>query len=370
MKKPSPALLEHPLLGANLKTLGNAYRRYGAASWRCLPHTAFFYLSAFARLPFALADQIKLKRSDPEINIVRNPVIIVGYWRSGTTHLHNLLGSSSRFGIITPLASGIPGEILSLGTWFESLLEKALPETRGIDRVKVTAKSPQEDEIPLANMQLLSIFHALYFPSDFTNLFSKTVFFENATPSEVNLWMQSLKHFWKKISMHQNNKPLLVKNPVYTARLKHLLEMFPDTKIIHIYRNPYRVYPSAVQYFNNMLGKLALQNYDPGVVESVVQESYPRMLNRLYSDVENLPPHRFTEVKFEELDNNPLQVLENLYDNLNLDGWSDDEPALRQYLDSISDYKKNRYKTDKKLEEKVKKHWGEFIRKWNYDPES
>jgi len=369
MRKPFPDLFEHPLLGANIKTLVNASRLYGSASGRCLPHVALFYLSAIARLPFSLADQVKLKKCQSNIIDVKNPVIIVGYWRSGTTHLHNLLGSSSRFGIITPLASGIPGEILTLGTWFESILEKALPETREIDRVKVTAKSPQEDEIPMANRQLLSVFHALYFPANFSKLFEKSVFIENAGKTEIEQWQKSLVQFWKKISLHQKGKRLLIKNPVYTGRIKEILELFPDVKIVHIYRNPYRVYPSSVRYFENMLNKLALQYYDPDEIEPVVQNSYPRMLNRLYKDVERLPSNRFAEVKFEELDNNPLPVLKTVYHKLNLSGWTDDKKAISNYLDSISEYKKNRYETDKNLAKKVEKHWGEFIRRWGYEPE-
>ena len=67
-------------------------------------------------------------------------------------------------GVITPLASGLPGELLTLATWLRPLLERALPRDRGLDAVAVSPGSPQEDEIPMASLQPLSAYHAFYLP--------------------------------------------------------------------------------------------------------------------------------------------------------------------------------------------------------------
>ena len=101
--------------------------------------------SALCRVPFRLMDQVTLHRRRDLLADMSDPVFIIGHWRSGTTHLHNLLSLSPVFGHISPLASGLPDEILTLGTWLRSLLEKALPEDRHVDRVRVTPDSPQED---------------------------------------------------------------------------------------------------------------------------------------------------------------------------------------------------------------------------------
>jgi hypothetical protein len=69
---------------------------------------------------------------------------IVGYWRSGTTHLHNLIGQSEHFGYISPLAVGLPWNILGIVRLFQPLLELALPRDRHVDNVAVTPNSPQE----------------------------------------------------------------------------------------------------------------------------------------------------------------------------------------------------------------------------------
>jgi len=364
---PSPPLFRHPLMGAQFGTLLKAWRSYGGASLRFTPHAAALFGSALARLPFRILERwLEGGEVDGEARL-EAPVFIVGYWRSGTTHLHNLVGSCPDFGIITPLASGLPGELLTLGTWLEPLLERALPEDRGVDDVEVNPRSPQEDEIPVANLQLLSVFHALYFPRQFRRNFERGVLLSGVEDEAVERWKTSVRFFLRKVAAHQERQPLVVKNPVYTARIDLLREMWPDARFIHIYRNPYVVYRSALRYFREMLSKLALQPYEPDLVEPVVLDSYPRMLDRLYGAVEDLPSHQFAEVRFERLEDSPLEELERLFEQLELPDWSRGRAGARQYLRRVADYTKNTYRYDSEVRSKVDRAWGRFVDRWGYD---
>lgn len=350
-----------------MSTLLKTLKFYKGSAIRFWPHTALLLASAVTRMPFTLIEkQIFKKNKYSETELIK-PVFIVGYWRSGTTHLHNLLGKTPGSGIITPLASGLPGELLTLGTWLEPLLKRALPETREIDRVAVTPQSPQEDEIPVANLQLLSVFHALYFPRRFRENFNRGVFFDNVPVNQIEEWKSQVQYFLKKIAIHQQKQPLIIKNPVYTTRMKYILEMWPDARFIHIYRNPYRVFPSAKQYFRTMLSKLALQPFDPGEIEPIVVESYLRMLDHLYNESSGLQQNQFTEVRFEDLEENPIQELEHIYSALELSGWNSAKPAIQNYLGQISDYKKNKYDLKKKDIETVQSSWKKYLDKWQYD---
>lgn len=363
---PSPSLFQHPLMGASLKTLFGALHSQGGVPLRCWPHVLSFAASALARSPFAGLDRLRMQGVDPE-ETVASPVFIVGYWRSGTTHLHNLLGCSPEFGIITPLASGLPGELLTLGTWLRPVLERALPEDREVDDVAVRPQSPQEDEIPVANMQPLSVFHALYFPGQFRCTFERGVFFADTTEREVERWKDRVRHFFAKVAVHQGTQPLLVKNPVYTARVGLLREMWPGARFIHIYRNPYVVYRSTTYYFEKMLSTLALQAYDVNDIEPVVLDAYPRMLDRLYRDVETLPDDQFAEVRFEDLEERPLDEVERLYRRLDLPGWERARPATERYLARVADYSKNTYTYDAAVRATVQDAWGRFVERWGYE---
>lgn len=365
MKKPSPTLFQHPLMGADVVNLFRALSSYGGFPFSTWGHFAFFLGSALVRKPFAIMERA-IYRKRLQKGEQQDPVIVVGYWRSGTTHLHNLLANNPRFGIITPIASGLPGEILTLGSWLESSLVKALPEDRGVDKVAVTPQSPQEDEIPVANLQSLSVFHALYFARNFRKNFDRGVFFDGVAKTDVDRWKKQLLYFLGKIALHQKKPQILLKNPVYTARIALLREIWPKAKFIHIYRNPYKVFQSTHHYFKKMLDELALQSYDLAAIEPLVLESYPRMLNQLYADAKLLPEKQFAEVKFEHLEKNPLQELERIYTTLDLPNWKQARPLTENYLAQISGYTKNQYAIDPAVVNKVQQHWRPFLKRWDY----
>ena len=363
--QPSPSL-KHPLMGANLNTLLGAFFQHGGVSLRCLPHAGLFLLSALLRAPFAALERLAMQQDDRLPSSLQAPVFIVGHWRSGTTHLHNLLACSPAFGIIPPLASGLPGELLTLATWLRPLLEKALPATRVVDSVAVTPNSPQEDEIPLANLQLLSVFHALYFPKKFSERFHRGVFFDGASAAKIARWERELRLFLRKVARQQRNPRILIKNPVYTARVRRLLSIWPKAKFLHIYRNPYNVFPSSVHYFSEMLSRLSLQRVQNLNLEAFVLRAYPQMLNALYNETSALPPTQYCETRYENLEQNPLEELERIHNLLALPHWPKTRPKAAAYLASLPSYKKNQYPLSQKQLRQIKTSWIHYIQKWNY----
>lgn len=364
--QPSPTTM-HPLMGANLRVLVRSFVAHGGVSARCLPLAGLFVASALARSPFSLLDRGIMSIRRPQEGCGKAPVFIVGYWRSGTTHLHNLMACSPGFGIISPLASGLPGELLTLARWFRPLLERSLPDTRGVDQVAVTPNSPQEDEIPIASMHPFSVFHALYFPRHFRERFNQGVFFDDVSPAEVALWERRVRYFMAKVVRHQGRETILVKNPVYTARIRQLLAIWPDAKFVHIYRNPYDVFASSVHYFTKMIGELAMQKFEHLDIAEQVLETYPRMLDRLSADTAGLPSRQFCEVRYEQLEAAPGGELKRIFGQLELPGWSEFKGPMETYLRSISRYSKNRYAHSDAQCTRVASAWLPYIERWGYE---
>lgn len=323
-------------------------------------------LSGVARAPFGLVDKFKMARSwtttlDP-------PVFIIGHWRTGTTHLHNLMSRSPAFGQITPLASGLPDQILSLGTWLRPMLEKALPEDRHVDRVAVDPDSPQEDEIPLANRQPLSVFHAVYFPKHFRRQIDRGVFFEGVSDREIARWQRLVEDFAERIALHQGRRTLLIKNPVYTARIQRLREIWPDAKFVHIRRNPYVVFSSTRHYYQKLLPDLALQRHDHVDIESFVLETFVRLMDCYAAESAALPASHLAEVVYEDLDSNPLSTLSRVFEQLDLSGWAETRPRVEAYLERISGYRRNDYTLSAADIAKVDAAWGKYVQAWGYAP--
>ncbi len=361
--------LAHPLMGASVATLLRAFTRYGGVPLKRWPLAAAMFGSAALRSPLTLWEALRATSALHKTSPAPAPVFIVGHWRSGTTHLHNLMGRDPQFGHISPLAAGLPCNLLTLVRWFRPALEMALPQDRHVDRVAVTPESPQEDEIPLASMQPLSVFHALYFPRRFREIFNAGVFFDGVTARDVERWKHMHRLLLHKASTLEGGRRILLKNPVYTARLALLREIWPEARFIHIYRNPYHVFRSTLHYYRRLVPDLALQSHEHIQWEPFVLESYVRLMARLDAQAETLPAEQFVEVRYETLEAQPLAELKRIYAQLRLPGFDAARPAVEAYLKGIAGYRKNTYDTLSNEErERVEATWGPYIERWGYTP--
>jgi len=117
----------HPLFGASLGTLVRLVFRYGPVSLRHLPALGVALASATARWPFGLAEKMLTGGASSTLPSPRGPLFIIGHWRSGTTHLGNILSRSPEFTYVSPLATGLPGEFLTLGRILRPILERSIP---------------------------------------------------------------------------------------------------------------------------------------------------------------------------------------------------------------------------------------------------
>ena len=363
MKSPPPRLL-HPLMGCNLKTLIKLLSHNGFVAPNRLTQLSLILAATLSRLPFSLGEKISVVQSSTLLS--SPPVFIIGHWRSGTTYLYTLLSRDPSWATVSPLATGLPWDFLLLAKWLQPLLENALPNARKIDRVPVNSNSPQEDEIALANMQTVSFYHALYFPQRFQENFESGIFFTGCSTQEVEQWQKAMTYFLTKLQLQHPEQRLLIKNPVYTARVSLLRLMFPDAKFIHIYRNPYIVFQSMKNFYHTLLAEMALQPFDHVVIDEVILESYPKMINTLLEDRAKLQCNQFVEVRFEDFEVDPLGQLELIYQKLDLENFAAAQPYFYQYLNSLIPYRKNRYQFTALDNQKVEKYWQPFIKRWQY----
>jgi hypothetical protein len=364
-KQTSRRPFSHPLFGSSLSNLLHLLWSNGGVSWKYTPQLIAALLSATSRVPFSLLEQAVYAKRLGKLKM-KPPIFIVGHWRSGTTHLSNLLSQSPVFGFVTPVATGIPHDLLVMGRWFRPWLERAVPPDRLIDRVPVRLDSPQEDEFGMANMVHTSFLHGLYFPKHLYDNFKKGVFFEDCSLREIEQWKAASIKYLKKIYLQQQCKQLLIRNPAYTTRIKLLRIMWPGAKFIHIYRNPYRVFPSMRNYFQKLLPALALQDYSKADIDKVILSTYPRMMDTIIDEIPGIPKNELIEVRFENLEEKPLQVLDTIYQSLGLSGYTQALPSFKHYLEGIKGYTKNVYSQEPAEVDLIKSHWQRYIDHYNY----
>ncbi|MEM6850551.1 MAG: sulfotransferase [Pseudomonadota bacterium] len=351
----------HPLSGADLETLSRVFRRAGALS---RPGQGLMIrAAALGRWPFSTLEKALLAPKLPAVQEMTPPIFILGHWRSGTTHLYNIMAKAD-FGYVPPLATGLPWDLMGIAKVLEPLLERALPKTRYIDNIPVLPDSPQEDEIALANMTPVSFYHGIYFPLDFDDYLREGVFFDGVSPEDVADWKATFVYLMRKLSLHQKGKQLLIKNPVYTARLALLREMFPGAKFIHIRRNAYDVFASMRNFYAKLLKQFALQPYEHLDIDAAILDVYARMMRQLDADAEGLPEDAFVELRYDALDADPLGTVQLIYERLGIEGYAEARPRFEAYLKTITNYEKNKFGYSDEAAAKVEGAWGEFLAKW------
>ena len=169
-------------------------------------------------------------------------------------------------------------------------------------------------------------------------------------------------------SLHAGGRRILSKNPVNTARIPLLLELYPDARFVFIHRSPYEVFPSTINLHDKILGLTALQSVDRSDVEANVIEMYGLVMRQYLVDREAVPAGRLVEVAYADLDADPQGTVASIYDALELDGHDAARPLIDDYVVSQESYRKNRFGTlSARVVELIERHWGFAFDEWGYE---
>lgn len=356
--------MAHPLSGADLATLAAVFGAGGAPDrWG---EAAGIWAAAVGRLPATLLERAIMALRLPPAHEMPPPVFILGHWRSGTTHLYNVMAEAG-WGYVPPVATGLPWDMFGLARLARPILERQLPETRYIDRIPVTPTSPQEDEIALANMSPVSFYHGIYFPAEFDRLINRGLFFDGLGKAEIDAWARRFVYLMRKLSLHQG-APLLIKNPVYTARPRMLARLFPGAKFIHIHRSPFDVFLSMRNFYAKLLDRFALQKVPPEVdIDGTILRVYARMMRAYDAQTAGWGAPKLVELPYAMLDRTPMAALGHIYAALDLPGYAEAAPKFESYLESVSRFEKNAFRGDRAAVEKVAAACAPWIERWGYE---
>jgi hypothetical protein len=367
MKNENKHTTQHPLFGISTKKWMKLLEKNKGVDNKYLDRGIFITLSSIFTAPVRILFKLKYDSKINNLKIKHPPVIIIGHWRSGTTYLHELLSEDPQYCYVTLWHTMLPDSFLILEP-IKKFLSNFLPKKRPMDEIKVDIDGPYEEEAAIAVFSTWSFFNGLHFAKNAEEQYLKSIHFEGLTDDEKNQWKQDYLKFMKSVTYANNGKRLLLKNPANTGRIQALLEIFPDAKFIHIYRNPYKVYLSTVKMRNNVLDKLALQEGNKEEIEKQVIKNYKRLMKSYFEQVKLIPKDRLVDIRYEDLVKNPMKEVKKIYTKLKIPGLEKAIPGMKKYLDSKKDYKVNVYKIDKKILQRVKDNWSFTLDLWNYKP--
>ena len=312
-----------------------------------------------ARFGRALATQ----EIDPE------PLFILGHWRSGTTHLHNLLGRLPGHTYPTVFQCIFPGCFLTTANVIPRLTANLMDNTRTYDNVKHGWDEAAEDEIALAKMTGLSPYIAFMFPQRAAS-YERYVDFIECGEDERERWKDAFRYFVKKIMLQTGGDRVVVKSCTHTARIRLLLEMYPNAKFVHIHRHPYEVFASTL----HMRSHTDWENFfhlPQQEVENLRKQQTlalgQRIFERVTQDTRLIPEQNFFEVRYDALVGNELDHVQRIYEHLGLPDFERAEVPLRRYVASLKGYRRNKLSLDKRSRDEVYDWWRPAFDAFGYD---
>ncbi len=321
--------------------------------------TASCYNSAFS--PY----EKRLNRPKVEKRRIEHPpVFILGHFRSGTTHLQNLMFLDDNLYTPNYFQTSFPHIYLYCQRLGAPVLNRLLPPTRPMDNLALSAFRPNEDEFALAALCLSSPYFKFMFPVSGDEPHS--LLDPLALPAkDLEKYKNALSVYVRKLTFTKGRRVLL-KSPPHMARIRILLELYPQARFVHLFRNPYDVYLSTVNLWRKTISGIHLQEPRPDRVQEIILSWYKEMHALFERDRNLIPPGHLVEVRYEDLEKKPLACLERIYRGLDLPGFQALEKKATQYLEGIKDYRKNRFVLVAQARDKVAQEWGPWFEKYGY----
>ena len=256
------------------------------------------------------------------------PVFILGLPRSGTTFLHNLLGSdpANRAPRLHELMNPAPKTAEPLAAALheqrcrETLAYQGLLDDDWLAVHPMGAERAEED-IFFWELSLLSVVYPA--SADVPN-YQDYLFDRDFTPlyREMRAFLQYLQH-------REGRRRWILKTPLHVRFLKEIIEVFPDATFVHCHRDTAKIYPSIgnlatvlySKYTDKPPGARAIVNdYDGTWSEALEFRKRPGMAER------------FADVRFLDFQADPLGTVGRIYAALGIGTAPERERAMADWL--------------------------------------
>jgi omega-hydroxy-beta-dihydromenaquinone-9 sulfotransferase len=294
------------------------------------------------------------------------PLFVLGHWRSGTTHLHNLLAQDTdRFAYANTYQVVNPHTFLCTETTNTRRFAWMVPDKRPMDNMALSFQTPQEDEFAPCLMSLRSLYLGISF-ARLEDQYLRYLTFRDVPRAELEEWKAAYIWFLKKLTL-KCNRPLVLKSPPHTARIRILLDLFPGARFVHVHRDPYTVFQSCRHYFDTAMWHTYLQRPDLAGIDNRILNRYTVLYDAFFQDRDLIPDGQFHEMRFDDLERDPLGQLRQLYERLDLGRFDPVEPRMIRYLDSLRGYRKNTFsELDPPMRQRVARAWERSFAAWGY----
>ena len=369
-----------------LKTIWYSLFRSDGTPGRLTPKRFFILLFIFILYPFwhfsiRLAYGLDQLFYPQHMNQeVKQPIFIIGNFRSGTTLLHRLLAKDDRFTSMTAWEIYVAPTIVQrklirwlmkinrmVGNPIQKIIKRFEKALKQYSYMHPTALNEVEEDGQIL-FHIWSTYNIFaFFP--FPDLIKNYIYYDEEVADEQK--RTDMTYYQEVLKRHifaNGGKQYIAKNPSFSPKVRTLHEKFPDAKFINLVRSPMRVIPSSVSMFSNHWQTYGEPEGDyPEPAQEIMQEQAKHWYLYPHKYLKNLPPDQYVMVRYQDLVADPKKTVENIYKRLGISMTDEFQRILRLESEKAKQFKSKHHYSLQKMglnRKKIKKDFAAAIKEY------
>ncbi len=357
-----------PLINISLFEFTRRVFRGGKISLKGIFLLPLYYLQIIPALPFEFIQFLIFGKRIKKTVISKDPVFILGHYRSGTTYLQKLMVSDKQFGFLTNYDGLFPNSNLLFGRrihyLFQGIINTFKIKNPFFHQSKVQLSEPDEEDDYLMNKaSAYSAYWGLVFPKRWREWLNGSPQFLNQ--EYFNGWKREYLKTVKYATFKNKGKQLVLKSPPNTERIRVLLQLFPQAKFIYICRNPYHLYSSTINMWKNaILSYYSLQEISDKELDEIVFEHFIYLMEQYEKDKVLISDGNLVEISYEELKADSFNTIRTIYSKLDLPGFELAANDLLHQLEIEKEYRYLEHQFSDRTLKRIEERWGKYIHQW------
>ena len=248
---------------------------------------------------------------------IREPLVVVGLMRTGTTMLQRILASDPRHYAAMWWETRFPSPPQDID-WSKAdpRIEPAEAEVAGILAAdpKQAAVHPWDAQAPDEEIMLLEHSFYSHVPEAFADLPTYRAWLTGQDWTPAYRYLYKLIQFlqWQKKQRGEVRERWILKTPGHLGYVDTLFEVFQGARIIQTHRDPVETVPSAAS-MNTAMWDLMSDSPDAHTAGQQWSERLAWGTQRCMESRERLPEDRFADIWFRDALVDPIREIERVY---------------------------------------------------------
>lgn len=239
------------------------------------------------------------------------PAFVAGFWRSGTSLLHELLALDPQWSVLTTQQCMNPASLQLTGPARSRSIE------RPMDAMRIEASTPQECEFASLLLGSPSFYRVLLLPESWQRQL-RWLDLDAYGAHAQQRWLSDLR-LVMSFANRADPRPLLLKSPTHAFRLARLGSLFPGTQVIAIERDPLAVLRSNLTLWRSLFALYALSPADEARLLPRLLDLYARYVRQTIAALPAWSSQALVAIRYEDLITDPVACIGAAYAQL---GWS------------------------------------------------